>query len=489
MKVSDLKEYTVVGNSEFLSSAPEKKKTLAQRILDAGTSVSKFVGAEGIAEQYGASIARTTLKMQGNEAAANLVENPSLKKVVGSAIQTGANFIPGAGTGASLGTKVAIGAATGYAFDVGSDMQANKSTGEVLTPGIGTAVGGGLPLVGAALKPVKAIVGRLFKGIGSGLSGVSTNSIDEIINNPKKAIEVSKKLAETGNDKVLEDNARTIINGVSKVRQEASKAYGEGLEQLSKVDIEPTVFRNQTQQTLDKYGVSLRDGVRTLGNVEFDDPKNIQKASDLIDKLSKVELDGKSIRKLSDDIENAAYKVATSDERLSFNSFVRDLSNTLKDAVTQSTSKLDDINKAYSQDLQLTESVEDIFGKVNFKNLPEVLRASKKLETVFSQKGLAPSIVDDFLTRIGVSPNDFKTSEAVRQISNKTTGANTKGLSLGELIQQATSAIVTPNAVKNMSILTGLAEDVLSPFLEKMKPAARNVVIQALLQVNQGDSK
>lgn len=120
-------------------------------LVKAAKAITKFVGAEGIAEQYGASLARTQLKMQGDDESANLVENPSLKKVIGSAIQTGANFIPGVGAGAGLGTKVAAGAATGYAYDVGSNLQLERDTAKSFQPGIGTVVGASLPLLGKIL--------------------------------------------------------------------------------------------------------------------------------------------------------------------------------------------------------------------------------------------------------------------------------------------------------------------------------------------------
>lgn len=482
MKISDLKDYKVLGNANTIPALPEKKKPLANTISD-------FFGAKGLTDLAGSQIAKFGFAVSGNMEAANRVQQPSVKEVLGSSAQFGANFLPGAGIGAGLVKKVAVGAGTGLAFDVGSKLQQDKTIPESLTPGIGTAVGAGLPIVGAAIKPVKAILGRLFKGLGSGLSGVSTNSIDEIIANPQKAVQISQQLAKSGNDKVLEENARQIINGVSSIRQNARKAFGEGLDTLASTDIQPAVFREQTQKVLDKYGSALQDGQRVLSNVEFTDPKNIQRASGLIDELSNAKLDGKSLRKLADDIENAAYKVATSDERLSFNVFIKDLSSGLKDAITNSTDKLDEINRAFSQDMQLAEAVQNIFGKVNFKNLPEVVRASQKLEGLFAQKGLAPGVVDTFLTKIGINPNDFRTSEAVRQISNKVTGANTKGLSIGEIIQQVTGAIVTPNAVKNLSILTGMAEQKLLPFFNQLKPAARNIVIQALLQANQENSQ
>lgn len=484
MKISDLKSYTVLSSGVPITPEPERETSFGQKVLNAGESVANFVGAKGISEQFGADIARA----QSKPDAKNFVQYPKMKEVVGSAIQTGANFIPGAGVGGTLARKAAVGAATGLAFDVGSQLQDKEKKITDVRPGVGTVVGGALPVAGAVIGLGTKILTRLVKGVGSGLSGVSSKTIDSIIENPKVAQEFSETLAKEGNSKVLEQNAKTIVDGVSQIRQQARRAFGEGLESLSETDITPKVFRDGTQAVLDKYGVAIEKGKKVLNGVEFSDPKNMAKATGLIDRLSKVKLDGKSLRKLADDIENSAYKIATSDERLSFNAFTKDLSSSLKESISKSTPKLGEINKVFSQDMQLTQAVEDIFGKVNYKNLSEVVKASKKLETLFAQKGLAPDVVDDFLNRIGISSADFKTGEAVRQISDKVSGANAKGLSVGELLQQVTSSVITPQLVRDIAIKTGIADTALAPLLESLKglsPALQKTLIQALLQDQQ----
>lgn len=440
--------------------------------------IANFFGAKGITEQFGADIARTKAPKEEK----GFVEYPKMKEVVGSAVQTGANLLPGAGKGVGLLGKTAVGAGTGFAFDVGSKLQSGSES--PMAPGVGTAVGGVIPGAVAIAKPVTKIVGRLFKGLGSGLSGVSTDTIDKIVSNPRAAQLATEKLAKSGNAKVLEDNARQIMNGVSKIKKEAREGFGKGVEALAETDIKPSVFRSKTQAFFDKYGSSLTDKGRKMSKMEFAEPRNVQRANELIKRLNTTKLDGKSLRKLADDIESSSYKVATSDERLSFNAFLKDLSSTLKSAISESTDRFDEINKAFSSDMQLAEATEDIFGKVQFKNLPEVLKATKKLENMFAQKGIAPEVIDQFLTRIGVSPGDFKTTEAVRQITNKTSGANTKGLSAGELFQQGTSAIVTPQMVRDIAIKVGVAENKLIPELKKLSPSIRNVIMNALVQSN-----
>lgn len=511
MTIDDLKgNYTVVGNKAV--ATPEQveeqpKETFMNKVND-------FFGGKGVAEAIGTQEARNEvlgnktgavqfdysklspqatqrLKDKGvptnqedqNKEVAKSIQGPSAKEIIGSVAQLGANFIPGAGEGAGLLEKVAKGAATGYAFDVGHNLQdKDKNVGQSLIPGVGTVAGGTLPLAGALVNKVAApIIGRLFKGLGSGLSGASSDMIQQIVDNPEAAQKVSRQISENGGDKVLEQNAKSILDGVSKIRKESSAAFGKGLEELKGTDINPTTFRQQTQDFFDRHNIYIgEDGSRNLAGVEFDDPKNLQKASDLIDRLQNAELDGASLRKLSDDIENAKYKTATSDERLSFNSFIADLSKTVKNAVVKSTDKLTDINAAYSSDRQLAESVQKIFGKVKFNNLPEVLQASQKLESLFNQKGLAPKVVDDFLTRIGINPEEFRAGEAVRQIGNKAETQNSVGTGVGEIMRNVTSAIVTPDMVKNAAIKTGMAKGAMKKALEVMSTPARNAFLQAL---------
>ena len=384
---------------------------------------------------------------------------------VGKAVE-GSNFL------VRLASKAvtAGGVATAQAGEVGKETA------------IAGGIEGALPIAGKVARPVFNVIRRLFKGLGSGLSGVSTDVIDLIVENPQKALEVSRQLETSGNFTVLEENARIIVNGVSKIRQDARRAFGEGLNKLKSEDINPTTFRDSIQGFLDSVGSSVKGKFRELKNVEFEDPKNIQKASNLIEELSTTKLDGFSLRKLLEKVSNSRFKTATTDERLSFNVFIKEYEDAIKKAISGSTNKLDEINAAFSKDIQLTEGIERIFGKIKFKNLSEVDRVAQKLEQLFSQKGLNPREIDEFLTKLGIIPEDFRTSEGVRQVTSKITGANTRGLTITELIQSVTSSILTPEAIKNISIATGIAEDVLGPLLQSLSPTARGILIQSLIE-------
>lgn len=400
---------------------------------------------------------------------------------VGKFIGDVAQFaIPGSKVAKATSTAPALGRLAARAgTDAAVASLQSGDVGKEAAIAAGTDVG--LYGAGKILKPVGRLVGRLFKGTASALSGAPISQIDDVINNP----EVAKQFASQEGKEILKKNTQTILNGVSKIKSEASTNYRVGLEALEKTDIKPDVFRGQTQTFLDKYGSKLVNGKRVLEKVEFDDPKNIEKASKLIDRLSNADLDGKSLRKLSDDIESTLYKTATSDERLAFNAFIKDMASSLKGAVSKSTDKLDEINKAFSKDAQLADSIQKIFGKVKFKNLNEFRVASERLENLFKKKGYTPEVIDSFLTRIGVSPDNFRTSEAVRQIGNMEQGVNSIGTNPFEIIRSFTSSVVTPKMVRDLAIKTGLAEQKLGTILNSLEPAARGAFLELILGVTE----
>jgi len=489
MKITDLKNYTVVADKAVQQSIP---KSQGEKGL-AGFGVGIAKGALQTAQELGQLGLKGVKALTGKDYGANetFFKDPNALKAEGTAEKIGkfgeqvAEFaIPGAKVskltqGAKFIPKILARGAT-------SGAVATAQSGEI---GKDTAIAAGtemaIPIAGKIIKPATKFLGNLLKGTGSALSGAPSEAIEKIYQNPKVALDTAKEIRKSGNAGVLRKNAEQIVQGVGKIKQEARSAYGKGLEQLSKVDIEPTTFKTNIQKVLDDAGSVIDKGTRKLTNIEFDDPKNLAKANDLIKKLQNVELDGKALRKLADDIENSAYKTATSDERLAFNAFVKKLSGGLKSSISSSTSKLDEINKQFSGDIQLAETAEDIFGKIKYKNLGEVLKASQKLESMFSQKGLASEVVDSFLERIGVSSGAFKTGEAMRQVSQKTFSPNSVGTSPFEILRAFTSSVVSPKMVGQIAAYTGLAENVVKEMAEKLSPTTRAILIKTLTGNNE----
>jgi len=342
-----------------------------------------------------------------------------------------------------------------------------------------------LPGIGKVLKPVTSIVGRLFTGLGSGLSGVSSDALNKIVSNPQEAIKISQQISKNGQESVLENNAKTIINGVSKINKNASEMYKKGLESLQTTDIKPEILAKNSLSALEKNSIQVTENGFDLSNSEILN-KNIQnRAKKLLTEINSINVtDGKKVSEIIRKIETSKFSSSIDPDRAAYNNLANDLHTGLKNAVNESTDKLSEINSQYSTAKNLTNGIQDIFGKVKFKNTSELNNVARKLETLFSQKGLDGKTVDEFLTTIGIKPENFRTSEAVRNIATKSNSSNGKGLSWSEILPTITSSLVTPSAVKNIAIATGLSKQAIETIVKHTAPTGRAAIIQSLINQN-----
>lgn len=100
----------------------------------------------------------------------------AIKNIAGETAQTASYLIPygkvAGGVAGATGSKflgqLAAGTAGGYTADVGMGLQdENQTVKEALTPGVGTAIGAGLPLGFAAAQ----VAGRTLQKTGQGMAG------------------------------------------------------------------------------------------------------------------------------------------------------------------------------------------------------------------------------------------------------------------------------------------------------------------------------
>jgi hypothetical protein len=148
----------------------------------------------------------------------------SNKEVIGSAIQLGANAIPGAGEEAGLLEKSAIGAGQGYAYDVGNQLQnKDKSIGDAFIPGAGTVIGGALP---GAMD----LVGTVAKHVAGFTSGTGPEAIQRAVDNPDAVGKAVKEYATTPEAKqTLVDKAKAAV---SQFIQDKQSEYGASLDKF-----------------------------------------------------------------------------------------------------------------------------------------------------------------------------------------------------------------------------------------------------------------
>lgn len=169
-----IQRYPVYASQVQMPEPQEPKKSLGDRVLGAASAVTNFIGAKGLTELAGSQFAKLGLAATGNMDAANRVSQPSLREVGGSALKTASFLLPygkvatgittaarGAGLvkGASALGKIGAGAAGGYAYDVGSDIESGEGAGR---PGLATAIGAAIPGGGVAMN----VAGRVAKNVG-----------------------------------------------------------------------------------------------------------------------------------------------------------------------------------------------------------------------------------------------------------------------------------------------------------------------------------
>lgn len=258
---------------QMRSSGMSKEQIVAQYSkkpsMSVGKAVTKFgqgatnlAGLGGLADQFTSSLARTGLRLSGNKEAAKLVKDPSIKRVAGSLLQTGANFIPGV-AGKALIPKVIGGAATGYAFDVAGGMQANEPDSQVFKPGIGTAVGAGLPILGKIIglttKNLPAAASRKLEETSLRLTPVERQNLE------KKGQDISKYLA-----------TKKVVGTPQMRFAKVSKLYDQ-MENLiqNKIKTSGTVY--QTGE--------LIDDLAKLPDQFVDDPELASEAGTVVNKL------------------------------------------------------------------------------------------------------------------------------------------------------------------------------------------------------------
>jgi hypothetical protein len=110
-----------------------------------GNMFTRMLGLTEATDVFGAHIARSRVGsalIGGDlEASREFIPKPTAGQTAGALAQTAATALAPAIAPVGLPAQMAAGAALGYAYDVGSDMVAQKSIGETLTPGVGTAAG------------------------------------------------------------------------------------------------------------------------------------------------------------------------------------------------------------------------------------------------------------------------------------------------------------------------------------------------------------
>lgn len=209
-------------------AAIQNKKTpgLADKITD-------FVGARGIADTFGSEIAQ---RMAPTQEEKNIISAsaPTVKQTAGSALQTGSIFLPVGGManaitagarGLGLTTrvsalgKIGAGAAAGFAFDAGANMQANQP----VRPGVGTALGAAIPAAGVAINVAGRAAQKVLPKLLSYTSDVPEKAFQQMLERRDPVVKAIK--AGTTGQQALTDTQ----GAVRQLRTTLSQEWDDGI--------------------------------------------------------------------------------------------------------------------------------------------------------------------------------------------------------------------------------------------------------------------
>jgi len=489
----------VIGQRGVLESQEELSKTKSNLVQGAVTAMRKIQETEdhALKERLTNSLLEIDKQLSALEVAelelGRFVATP--KEALGTALNAAATVAP-IGKGGFV-SKTLREATRGAGFSAGTALSEDRTpTARELATG--ATIGAVAPAVIGASGRVASKVLGITRQIGKSLAGSLGVSVDEIFANPKVAQQTAEKLlgGKETLQSMLRESAEGLLNKVGNFRKSIRESFGEALSTLKSTDIEPSVFRRNIQQVLDKFGVSINEqGAREFGGVEFTKQNLLNKASTLVDDVSSTRLDGLSLRNTMNRVRDAKFNnPGGNSEKLAFNAFVDDFENGLRNSINQSTNKLGDINKAFTEGMQLVEVMEKEFGTVKFRNLTEVLSFSKKIESMLKKKGVAPEIIDDFFRVIGEDPTAIKAQEAVRGAFGKEIEAEAAGLNPITFIRSLTAGVISPKDATRLTIqlarLSDTNEKVARPVIDalaKLKPAARTAIIRSLVGFPEND--
>jgi hypothetical protein len=281
------------------------KKTILEKV---GSGLDMVFGGGKTGEAIGTKIAESSpegqrlkqMEEQGLVPAgtyAQTFEQPTGKEVLGSALQSASLFIPG-GAGASLGSKVLAGVGTGYAFDVAQNLQENTEGAEIFTPGLGSAIGGAVPVVGTGIvKGAKAIkpVAQATRDIVSPVMSPITQIPKNIKTNVQTGIATDKAIRQLPT-KPLQNAVRSgvdiqdvqTLSKLDKATKESSKKlvktvkdFADGKTNRNPIELvgQPIVKRLQTLTNQTKQIGAKLD--KTAKGLQF---KSVQGIDDLFTK-------------------------------------------------------------------------------------------------------------------------------------------------------------------------------------------------------------
>lgn len=425
---------------------------------------------------------------------------------------------------ASLGTKIAIRAAEG------GGIIALQTGGEKKATALGAGVGAAFPPAGALARPILKYAGGFVGGVGKRLAGSlaggrGTSVIDEIVKDPRAALEgLSGKPLD-----ILTKDARVLKEAAVNMKAEAGKEYSRVINNLQEIYLNEgksfdkgTEINKITNLLEEKFGIVKAgkiaeltgEAVEDAGKLDFNSSRFLPKEATIIERALNIvkgyrdPLSPKTLESLASKIDKLK---SQSPSAIETNSAIHTITSSLRDSVAKmgeeagykegaelarnfatAMDKLDDFTakfRATAEDLRPGGAVEVTkIGELR-KGQPVILPETEKtkiiqdLSTLFSGNKDADK---ETLRKLVFGGQEVLSREAGRTLATATERASGK---LGDFIRETIIApILSPVAVGKIVARTTLAKEKVIKLLQALKkldPAKRGAIIEIISKNNQ----
>lgn len=341
----------------------EALKVLAQQFTDVGTGGLSNKEVLGSAALTAGNILLAGAGTSGNAVRGSIgaTAGEAVKSVVPAIAKP---IVRNAGATAylsSLGANVARSAAVGGAFGVASGAEQNKdTTGIMQSAALGLLVGGAIPVAGEAIRGTAKLAGKGAQYLAQTFSGTPRKAIDYARENPE--------LVKQGIRNAVKDEgtvfrvANTANDAAASIKAKRDSAFKTGLAKLSAKlkgePIDPTPFNEKLKQSLQRFDVITKNGQINSEGV-ISDPREIRGVQQILTRMrNQQNLTPEGWWNLKRYVDNF-YKPSNSGE---FNALVTDISNGLRDAMTENVKGFDKLLRGYEQDSTLLSYLQKELG-------------------------------------------------------------------------------------------------------------------------------
>ncbi len=483
-----------------------RKKTFLEK---ASGLFNAFFPTKNIGEAIGTSIAKARATPEERQ----YIEpsKATLGGIAGDVAQNALYFTP-MGRAAGLATKgieavaprfaggalaktagnVAAGAGTGYAFDVANNFSNDKEN--KFTPGLGTALGGALPLVAPALKGAGYLASEAL-GASTGTGGKVIRTAAEQAAKGGAETQAFKEAlrGQTSPESIVTD-ARKAFGNLKETRREA---YTQGLKKLQ----DETMITKKGKTYVKKFDQELGKEILVPTNLSTKGVKDVAtrtlKSIGLdakgrgIDFSSRPSLDGKGIQKIHDFVydwkdltpeglntlrqEVAGFRkggINPSPADSRFNLYVDRLSGNLKNYLGERVPQIQKMNDQYAaaskviKDVKAGLSLGDrVQTDTAFRKLNSVLRTNNEFrqQLLGELKGEAARTLPAKIA--GQQLSEFLPRGLVRPVGALAAGAGAlTGVGIIPMLQAA--VLTSPRIVGEMLLAIGFTRRQASKFME-----------------------